>query len=377
MTNINIGKIAFFVSELHGGGAQRVVLNLAKEFAERGIEVDLILARAEGVYLSQIPSNVRLVDLKAPRLIASFPALVKYLKIQKPKILISALQGANLLAIWARSFSRVETRLIITVHNTLSHESKNYVHFRYKLIPYLMRYFYTWADNIVAVSKGGAKSLVDTINLPSEIIKVVYNPIFTPEISEKAKEIVNNPWLSQEQPPVILGVGRLNKQKDFPNMIHAFAKVRAVRKVRLVILGEGEERESLETLIQDLELDDEVSLPGFIENPYAYMAKAAVFVLSSAYEGFGNVLVEAMACGTTVVSTNCESGPAEILEGGKYGKLVPIGDSDALADAILSALDTPFPPQMLRSRAEEFSVDKIYDRYLEVISSSGNGDYLK
>ncbi len=377
MTNINTGKITFFLPELYGGGAQKVVLNLAKGFSERGIEVDLILGRAEGVYLSQIPSNIKLVDLKARRLITSFPALVKYLRIEKPKVLISALSGANLLAIWARSFSRVETRVVLTVHSIVSYESSNYTNFRHKLIPYLMRYSYTWADNVVAVSKGGAQSLVDTINLPSQLIKVIYNPVVIPEISEKAKKTVDNPWFSHEQPPVILGVGRLTRLKDFPTMIRAFAKVRTVKKVRLVILGEGEERQSLETLIQELRLDGEVLLPGFVDNPYAYMAKAAVFVLSSAHEGFGNVLVEAMACGTTVVSTNCESGPAEILEAGKYGNLVPVGEPDALANAILLALDAPLPAQRLRSRAEEFSVDKICDRYLEVISPSRNGDDLK
>ncbi|NLO89188.1 MAG: glycosyltransferase, partial [Clostridia bacterium] len=187
---------------------------------------------------------------------------------------------------------------------------------------------------VVAVSQGVADDLVKTTGLMRELIKVIYNPIVTPELLEKAKESIGHPWFKPGQPPVILSAGRLTAAKDFPTLIHAFARVRAERLARLMILGEGEERPNLESLVRELGLESDVSMPEFVENPYAYMARAAVFVLSSAWEGFGNVLVEAMAVGTPVVSTDCPSGPAEILEGGKWGKLVPVGDVEKLAKAL-------------------------------------------
>jgi glycosyltransferase involved in cell wall biosynthesis len=363
------GRIAFFLSELHGGGAQRVIVNLVNELVRREQAVDLVLAKAEGVYLCQVSAKARIVDLKASRLITSFPSLVNYLKSDRPKCLISGLEGANLLAIWAKALARVETKTIITVHNTLSQESKNYTHTRRKLLPFLIRHFYPWADDIVAVSQGAAKSLANETNLPSTRIKIIYNPVVTPELIEMSQQPVTHPWFLPQKLPIILGVGRFNRQKDFTTLIRAFARVRQKRKARLIILGEGQERLHLENLIQDLGLNDEIFLPGFVENPYAYMAKANLFVLSSAWEGFGNVLVEAMACGTTVISTDCESGPREILAGGKYGKLVGVKNPEALALAILSALDAPLEAEILRSRAACFSVESISDQYSEIINA--------
>lgn len=366
---MNAGRIAFFLSELHGGGAQRVIVNLVNELVRRNQAVDLVLAKAEGVYLAQVSAKVRIIELKAANLIGSLPRLVNYLKSDRPKCLISGLEGANLLAIWAKALARVETKTIITVHNTLSQESANYTYKRRKLLPILIRYFYPWVDRIVAVSQGAAKSLANGTNLSSARITIIYNPVVTPELIEMSQQPVTHPWFLPQKQPIILGVGRLNRQKDFTTLIRAFAKVRQKRKARLIILGEGEERLHLQNLIQDLGLNEEVCLPGFVENPYAYMTKADVFVLSSAWEGFGNVLVEAMACGTTVVSTNCESGPKEILAAGKYGKLVPVKDPEALALGILSALDAPLEPEILRSRAACFSVECITNQYLEIINA--------
>ncbi|MBE9170091.1 glycosyltransferase [Pleurocapsales cyanobacterium LEGE 06147] len=362
-------RIAFFLSELHGGGAQRVIVNLVNELVRRGRSIDLVLAKAEGVYLAQVSAKARIVDLKASQLIRSFPSLVSYLKSDRPKCLISGLRGANLLAIWAKALAQVETKVIVTIHNTLSQESKNYTYKRRKLLPYLIRHFYPWADEIVAVSQGSAKSLAHGTSLSLARIRIIYNPVVTPESIGMSQQPVTHPWFLPQKLPIILGVGRLDRQKDFTTLIGAFARIRQEREARLIILGEGEERPYLEQLVRDLNLNGEVSLPGFVENPYAYMAKANVFVLSSAWEGFGNVLVEAMACGTTVVSTNCESGPTEILAGGKYGKLVPVKNPEALALGILSALDTPFEPKILRSRAACFSVECITDRYLEIINA--------
>jgi glycosyltransferase involved in cell wall biosynthesis len=220
----------------------------------------------------------------------------------------------------------------------------------------LEHYFYPWADAIVAVSKGVADDLARVARLPRDRIKVIYNPVVTEALFRKAEEPLEHPWFLSGCPPVILGVGRLTAAKDFPTLIRAFARVRESQLARLLILGEGEKRDSLEKLVRELRLERDVSMPGFMDNPYAYMRKSSIFVLSSCWEGLPNVLIEAMACGCQVISTNCPSGPEEILRGGHYGKLVPVGDAEALAKAILANFDKPTGPVPIEGwRQFEFS----------------------
>jgi glycosyltransferase involved in cell wall biosynthesis len=253
------------------------------------------------------------------------------------------------------------------VGNTLSLQSSNATQIKRRLSPYLVRWFYPWADAIVAISQGVAEDLSSLTGLPLERIQVIYNPVVTPKLLEKATEKIAHPWFAPGEPPIILGVGRLTKQKDFPTLIRAFALVRQRYPARLMILGKGEERLSLETLVQRLGLEEEVFFCGFVQNPYSYMAQASVFVLSSAWEGFGNVLVEAMAVGTPVVSTDCKSGPAEILAKGKYGELVAVGDEKGLARAIARTLKQPQNSERLKARSSKFSVEAIADQYLQVL----------
>ncbi|MCA1995460.1 MAG: glycosyltransferase, partial [Coleofasciculus sp. S288] len=219
---------------------------------------------------------------------------------------------------------------------------------------------------IVAVSQGVATDLARTASLPLERIQVIYNPVVTPELLTRAKEPLDHPWFNPGEPPVILGVGRLVEQKDFSTLIRAFNQVRQIQPARLMILGSGREKSRLKALVQELGLEDDVAMPGFVQNPYAYMARSAVFVLSSAWEGFGNVIVEAMAVGTPVVSTDCQSGPAEILDDGKYGSLVPVGDSKAIAEAILSVLSGNSKPVNL-AWIDNFTLKNSTDKYLEIL----------
>ena len=354
-------KIAIFLTSLDGGGAEKVMLNLAKGFVESGIEVDLLLVKAEGAYISQIPPQVRLINFQQHRLLTSVFSLINYLKTEKPQVLLTALD-TNVIAAWICRWTDISTKTIVTVHNNLSLESRYAKSIKRKLTAKLALYFYGWADNIVAVSEGVALDLVK-IGLPKEKIKVIYNPIVDVELTNKIQLSFEHPWFEAEQPSVILGIGRLTKQKDFPTLIQAFAKVQQQQPVRLMILGEGEERSHLEALVNSLELSENVLFPGFMDNPYSYMAKAAVVVLSSAWEGFGNILVEAMAAGTPVVSTNCESGPAEILAEGKYGALVPVGDVAAMAKAIIATLQEAHDPKKLLKRANDFSLENAVVQY--------------
>lgn len=360
--------IAFFLSELHGGGAQRVTINLIKALSERGLKVDLVLAKAEGAYLDQIPPQTRLIDLQAATLLRSFPKLVSYLKQNEPEYLIAGLHGASLLAIWSKSFTNVRTKIAVVIHNTFSVEAKSYKSLRRRIIPSLVNYLYPKADLLIAVSQGVAQSMADALDLPTSQIKVIYNPVVTSELKQKAKASTTHPFFSTPY-PVILGVGRLTLAKDFATLIRAFAKVRQKQEAKLCILGEGEDRKDLEALIKKLNLESDVSLPGFVNDPYAYMSQATLFVLSSLWEGLPTVLIEAMACGTNVVATDCPSGPREILAGGKYGKLVATQDSEALANAILDTIAMPINSEILRSRAEDFSQSRICDRYLEVFNN--------
>lgn len=362
-------KIAIFLMDLGGGGAERVMLNLAQGLMDKGIDVELVLVKAEGPYLSQLTSGIKVICLNSPRLISSLPALVRYLRQTNPEVLISALEDTNFVALWAKKIANVSTRVFVTVHNNLSYESQNSIQLKRRLTPLLVRCFYPWADKVVAVSSGVAKDLV-FLGVPENKIHYIYNPIVTTELLEKAQASIDHPWFWPNQPPVILGVGRLTKQKDFSTLIRAVALVKKHRLVRLILLGEGEERSNLECLVQELNLTEDVAFLGFVDNPYQYMKRASVLVLSSVWEGFGNVLVEAMATGTSVISTDCPSGPAEILDYGKYGQLVPVKNVDEMASAILKTLENPIECEILKKRAYQFTLESAVEQYTNVMTAN-------
>lgn len=362
-------RISIFLPALAGGGAERAMLHLAQGFVQQGIKTDLVVAEASGAYLDMLPSGVQLVNLqaKAPLIVSKTFALREYLQHYQPDVLLSALDILSS-AIWAKRLARSETRVVMCVQTHLSQQFQDHQPLTGgRIRPQFVRWFYPWADEIIAASQGVALDVAKLTGLPSDRIQVIYNPVVTPAMQAKLQTAIAHPWFSPGQPPVILGVGRLVTQKDFATLIRAFARLRSERPARLMILGEGNQRAELEALIQALHLKDDVALPGFVENPYSYMAKAAVFVLSSIFEGFGNVVAEALAAGTPVVSTDCESGPAEILMHGKYGKLTPVRDDFALATAIAQSLDQPRNAAKLQQRAAAFALDNVTEQYLQII----------
>ena len=377
-----------------GGGAERVMLNLATALAGRDYRVDLVMGQKNGHFLDEIPDTVNIVELrplstqrlfaalrhmryisgrlgshvfnrKAAWILGTVPALAAYLNTQRPTVLLSALNYPNIAALLARRLSAQPPRLVISVHNHLSTVAARAPHER--RVPRLARWFYPEADRSVAVSDGVADDLAQVIDVPRSRITTIYNPIFRPEILRQAQARLDHAWFAPGAPQVILGIGKLKPQKDFTRLIRAFARVRAMRPARLLILGEGPQRNALLSLARALKVEKDIALPGFVANPFAYIGRAAVFVLSSAWEGLSNVIIEALACGCPVVSTDCPSGPAEILDGGRYGRLVPVGDDAALAEAIVASLDHPLPPGRLRDRARLFSVDCAVERYLDVL----------
>jgi glycosyltransferase involved in cell wall biosynthesis len=245
-------------------------------------------------------------------------------------------------------------------------------------LPRLLGHTYRLADGIVAVSDGVADDLARQTGLPRARIVTVYNPVITPELAALASQPATHRWFLPAAPPVVLGVGSLSARKDYPTLVRAFARLRAERDCRLVILGEAaspkktqEQRAELVALAASLGVADDVDVAGFVANPFAYMARASVFVLSSAFEGLPGALIQAMACGCPVVSTDCPSGPAEILDGGRFGALVPVGDDHAMAAAIAAALERPIAAATLRERAAMFSVERAVDRYVDLMLDQG------
>lgn len=365
LSNTN-ARLAIFVPSMRGGGAERSMLRLASGLAARNYPVDLILARAEGPYMAEVPDNVNVIDLNVSRTVKSIPGLVRYLRKARPKAMVSAMEYANMIALWSNRLARVPTLTAVNEQNTISISSQFSHNRRSRLMPRLAKHMYPRADYVIGNSQGVSDDLADITGLPIERIHTIYNPVVTPELKEKAEGELDDPWFSAGEPPVVVAVGSLKRQKDYPTLIEAFAQVRKARSARLLILGEGRERERLEALVNQLNLEDDVRLPGFVQNPCAYMARAGVYALSSRWEGLPTVLVEALYCGPSLVATDCPSGPREILADGKYGQLTPVGDVDALARAIQVALDGDGPRRPSHSW-KPFEVNAIIDQYEEIL----------
>lgn len=394
-------RIALLIPSLEGGGAERSTLSLAKAFIERGREVDLVVCQAKGAFLDSIPRGARLVALYSsgsirarlaalrasldnplpatrPVLLTSKPAseigclvsLKNYILEREPDVILSAMTYANIITLWARHSAGRRVPVVVSERIVLSsHCNSNdfYKQWRWRYLPELVRQFYPGADAVIAVSRQVADDLARITGMPAERIRTIYNPVVDQGLLAKAAEPLTDPWFDSAEPPVILGVGRLVEQKDFPTLLRAFAKVRNLKDVRLMILGEGKQRDLLEALIGNLGLKGAVAMPGYVDNPFKYMAKAAMLVLSSRYEGLPGAIIQALACGCPVVSTDCPGGASEILDMGRYGPLVPVGDFDALASAIAAVLERPLNKETLRARGQLFSVDQAASTYLDLL----------
>ncbi len=360
-TGAGTRHIALFTPTLAYGGVERVVVNLSRDFSARGQRVDLVAADARGEFASEVPAAVRVIDLHAGRVLATLPRLLRYLRKERPEALISAMDHTNVVALWAKRFAGVPTRVIITSHCLPGVEVSASRRMRVKAMPFFMRHCYGRADALVAVSSAVADELAAITSVSRNRIRVIPNPVITAELFDRSRERVDHAWFQPGQVAVVLAAGRLVVAKGFRTLIEAFAHLRG--KARLVILGEGPDRERLTALVRALGLTQDVDLPGFTLNPYAYMAKSSAFVLPSFYEAFGLVLVEALALGLPVVASDTP-GAREILGGGR-GRLVPVGDAEALARALAAALQdgVPDPPADLH----KYEVGEVASRYLELV----------
>ena len=360
--------ITFYLYHLAGGGAERIAVNLMRSFVQLGLKIDLVLnTKTNSPYLSMVPPEVRILELKA-WFRRGLPKLINYLRQEQPMVLLSSLHYSNEIAILAKHLAFVPTKVVVSEHNTLSLNAKQKNN-ELKWSILLTKILYPWANEIVAVSHSAARDLAQVSGVSLKRIHTIYNPVISSELLDKSKEALDHPWFTPTEPPVILGVGRLSEQKDFSTLLRAFAQVRRVKPARLMILGEGLEEKKLKALAAELRIEEDFVLPGFQQNPYPFIAKAAVFALSSLWEGLPTVLIEAMALGTPVVATDCPGGSAEILDNGKYGSLVPVGDSKALADAILEILSGNV--KLVDSAwLEQFTLKNASQQYLDVLGIS-------
>ena len=397
---MNPTRLALFTDSKDFRGVERVLSILARGLADRGHRVDLLVGGSADPPAVCAPAPVNIVrlrpdpgwlsrlqalavdpkagamllrpfafPLRAPRAARYLRDLARYLQRERPAALLSAKTHPNLVALWARRLAGVPTRIVVSEHVHFSRALEAHRRrWRWRYVVPAVRHFYPWADACVGVADDVADDLTTIARLPRERVTTIYNPVVNADMLEKARTPFCHDWFRSDAPPVILGVGRLDRaHKDFSTLLRAFAHIRAERHIRLMLLGEGPDRVELEKLIETLGVAADVAMPGFVANPYPYFVRAAVFVLSSAFEGLPTVLIEALACGCPVVSTDCPSGPAEILDGGAYGPLVPVGDDVALARAICDTLDHAPHRERLIERAQFFSVDRAVEQYGRVL----------
>ena len=364
--------IAFFLQNLEGGGAERAIVALAGEIAKQGHAVDLVVAHAGGGFRPEISPAVNIVDFAANTHRLIFCRLIAYLRRRNPTAVMSALDVPNIMLIVAARMAGYKGRAIISQRAVVAAAQREWPQGRRWLITLLQRVLFRRADALISNSHAAANEVRELLGVPADRISVIHNAVDMERISQLAREPLSNHWLSKLQQPLIVSVGSLTARKDVGTLIKAFASVKAQRQAHLVIIGKVEGRNSraeqrkIEELILELGLSANVHLPGFDANPYKWMAAAAVFVSSSMEEGFPNVIAEALALGRPIVATDCPGDTAELLQHGKWGRLVPVGNPERMADAILDALDDPNLPNG-RIRAADFLPSKSTSAYLKVL----------
>lgn len=366
-------RIAIFLATSGHSGVDRVARNLVPAFADRGIEVDLLQIRDHGPYYDDLPAGVRRIDLGTAHVYPALPALVRYLRERRPDVLFSDKDRVNRTGIVAHWLAHSRARLALRSGTTISVDLASRGRLDRLFQGLSMRHLYRRADVVLTPSKGAAEDLRQFAGLPQDKVRAVPSPIVTPQLRAKAEEPLDHRWFLSDQPPVILGVGELSGRKDFATLVRAFARLRNDRPCRLVILGEGKRKASLLGLARTLGVADDVDLPGFKTNPYAYMARAAAFALTSRWEGMPVVLIEALAIGTPAVSTDCPSGPREILRDGRYGPLIPIGDDARLARELNRILEAPIPRSRLQEAAAPYTVEASAEAYLKAMEIEPTG----
>ena len=401
-------RIAILVPTLIGGGAERTALTIASGLLRHGHEVDLVLDRLVCDYPDEVPPDLRIFYLRCPRgdantetnrgllpmtpeplLQGEYPSRVRYSRLflatalcwnqlpmlastslprwaaataayldrERPDALLAMLIPSVAAATMAARAARHRVRIVGTLNNAM--KSRRWLN--------RARRSYPNVDAAVGISRGVASELSEAAGVPADRVHTIYNPVVSEALVQNSDQPTGHPWLDNPGPRVVLAVGRLNKQKDFSTLLTAFAKLLDRCPAHLIVLGKGRLRPVLVSQAKELRIAEHVDFPGFVQNPHAFMAKANLFVLSSRHEGLSRVLIEAMACGCPVVSTDCPFGPNEILEGGRWGELVPVGDANALSESMFRTLEDPCSSDSLRKRASFFGIEEAVTRYEKLL----------
>ncbi|WP_290649467.1 glycosyltransferase [Aquisalimonas sp.] len=371
-------KITFFLSQYGQGGVERMLINTAHGLANRAHDV-AYLTPGDGAFMSTLPASVEHVPLPGKRG-RHRAALVDHLTRTRPEFLIVGKDDDAATALRAKRAAASPVKVVVRPGTTISRRLAGRSAFKRWRVYRALRLTYRQADGVVANSQGVREDISRITGLSVGSIYLIRNPVITPGFEEAARARAVHPWFADGEPPVLLGAGGLRRQKDFPTLVHAFSLVRQQQSVRLVILGRGHLERSLQQQARRLGVEADVLLPGFVENPYPWMQQAGVFVLSSLWEGSPNVLTEALALGIPVVATDCPSGPNEILQHGRYGRLTPPGNSEALASAIIETLKSPLPAETLRKAAAEYTMERTaqgYEAMLREILEPARRDWGK
>ncbi len=356
--------LPIFVSFSGQGGVERMILNLSQGLVARGHGVRLVLARADGGWLDHLPVGVEVERLGSRHTLTAVIPLARYLRRHRPPLLLAAKDRAIKAAVLARALAGVEVKLVGRLGTNVSAALAGRGRLKRSLWHAGMRHFYRRLDGLVTVSQGVKDDVVAITAMAPDNIRVIPNPVITPALAAAARQSAGHPWVDEKDLPLITAVGRLTRQKDFPTLLRAFARVAAEHPARLVILGEGADRERLLGLASELGVGRRLALPGFQDNPHAWVAASDLFVLSSLWEGSPNALTEAMALGVPVVATDCPSGPSELLQQGRIGPLVRPGDVAGLAAAMARVLAAPPHPGLLRGAVSAYTMEHSAAGYL-------------
>ena len=360
--------VAILLPHLHTGGAELSMLRIARELAERRFAVDVVPFRCGGDLAKLDKARLRPLGGQKGSTLGVFPKLVRYLRAARPRVVVSGQPHLNIALLAATKLLRADLRTVLIEHAPLRTQIDFEGGWRYRALPILVPLAYRAADHVVAVSEGVRDQLASL--LPGKPIALVRNPILPVDLPDLLAAPASHPWLTDGGPPIVMGIGRLAPEKDFPTLVRAIAELNGRRPVRLMVLGEGIERQRIEAAAAEANIADQVALPGATHNVFAFLAHAEAFALASHFEGFGNVLVEALAAGLPVVSTDCPVGPREILQNGRFGRLVSMGDATEMASALDQALDAAGPPPGLDAYVRQFSVEASVDGYLALIMES-------
>lgn len=360
-------RLAFYIPNLSVGGAEQVTVDIVNGLAARGHDVELVISHATGELLPKVSDQVTVTTLGSTRLpvagiAAHVPALARYLCRVEPAAIFPQMTHASVTCLAARRLVDVETAVFPTKHCAFGESDE--VTLKSEALKRLATVLFPTADRVVGVSRGVADSLVEKMDLDPDRVDVLHNPVETESIRERARQPVDHEWVEDDDVDVVLFVGRLERQKDLETWLRTFARVHEANPhTRGIVAGKGSQREALRSLATELGIEDVVSIPGYVQNPYRFMHEAGTFLLTSRYEGLPTVIIEALACGSPVVATDCPSGPREILDDGEYGRLAAVGDVDGLVDAVTETLADPLPAAVLSGRADDFAPDPILDEY--------------